>query len=545
MRLSKARKLREMFQQDQVIRCIGAHNGLSARLAEEAGSDAIWASGLEVSTAHAVPDANILTMTDYLREASAMNDAVEIPVVADCDTGYGNVNNVIHMVRKYEAAGIAAVCIEDKRFPKVNSFVPGRQDLAPIAEFVGKIRAAKNAQQGEDFQVFSRVEALIAGWGQDEAMRRAIAYAEAGADAILIHSKQPQPDEILEFIESYSLPIPLIIVPTTYPTLDIKATQALNKVRMVIYANHGLRTAITHVSQTFREILNTGSTLSVEPKIAPLKQVFQLQGMPDLKAAEKEYGYSGRDPIKVLIPAAGTALDPGLREVLGEAPVASLDINGKPLLQRQVELLNNTNIQDIRAVIAEGAELQVGGVELLPKPKAAQSHILGTVAEGLRSLSLRPEERLLLLYSDILFDRQILKALVDCKGEITLVVDRAGTQRDKETVDLVQTSLHPAPDGRLLAPEGRIFVHKIGASVQLEEATHEFIGMALFSKPAVEALQAIASEAPDDADLTYAITRLIEKGLSVDALEVERGWSELHTPEDQERICAQLLGASR
>jgi phosphoenolpyruvate phosphomutase len=117
-----------------------------------------------------------------------MNDAVSIPVVSDCDVGYGNSNNVMHMVRKYEAAGIAAVCIEDKRFPKVNSYIPGRQELAPIAEFVGKFLAAKNTQRTSDFMVIARVEALIAGWGQEEALKRAHTYAEAGADAIFIHS---------------------------------------------------------------------------------------------------------------------------------------------------------------------------------------------------------------------------------------------------------------------------------------------------------------------------------------------------------------------
>jgi phosphoenolpyruvate phosphomutase len=155
------------------------------------GFDTIWASGLEISAANAVPDANILTMKDYLEAASNINEAVSIPVIADCDTGYGNSNNVIRLVKKYEAAGIAAICIEDKCFPKVNSYIPGRQELAPLMEFVGKIMAAKDAQDSPEFMVIARVEALIAGWGLEEAWRRAEAYAEAGADAILIHKANP------------------------------------------------------------------------------------------------------------------------------------------------------------------------------------------------------------------------------------------------------------------------------------------------------------------------------------------------------------------
>ena len=120
--MSKAKKLRALFNKEGVIRIVGAHDGLGARLIELNGFNGVWASGLEISASHAVPDANILTMTQYLEAASIMNDVVSIPVVADCDTGYGNSNNVMHMVRKYEAAGIASVAIEDKRFPKVNSY---------------------------------------------------------------------------------------------------------------------------------------------------------------------------------------------------------------------------------------------------------------------------------------------------------------------------------------------------------------------------------------------------------------------------------------
>ncbi len=143
--MNKTRKLRELFNSNELIRVMGAHNALGAKLVEKSGFDAVWASGPEISTSYALPDANILTMTDFFNAASSMNEAVNIPVIADCDTGFGNSNNVIHLVRKYEAAEIAAVCIEDKLFPKVNSFISGRQELAPIAEFVGKILAAKNA----------------------------------------------------------------------------------------------------------------------------------------------------------------------------------------------------------------------------------------------------------------------------------------------------------------------------------------------------------------------------------------------------------------
>tara|TARA_Y100000741_G_C18169879_1_gene524825 strand:- start:72 stop:533 length:462 start_codon:yes stop_codon:yes gene_type:complete len=139
--------LRDQLKSNKLVRLMGAHDGLSAKLIGEAGFEGVWASGLEISASYGVPDANILTMTQYLAKATEMTDATSIPVVADCDTGYGNVNNVIYMLEQYEKNGIQGICIEDKLFPKVNSFVPGRQDLAGIDEFCGKIRAIKQNQK--------------------------------------------------------------------------------------------------------------------------------------------------------------------------------------------------------------------------------------------------------------------------------------------------------------------------------------------------------------------------------------------------------------
>ncbi len=282
------RKLRERFAAPGIIRLVGAHNALGAKLAERAGFDGVWSSGLEISASFAVPDANILTMTEYLAIAASMAENVKIPVIADCDTGYGNSNNVIHMVQKYEAAGIAAVCIEDKRFPKMNSFIPGRQELASITEFSGKIMAAKKVQRDPDFMVMARVEALIAGWGKEEALKRSYAYQEAGADAILIHHKTKNPKPIIDFVQAWKGKVPLVVVPTTYYSITSQMLESLG-VKMVIYANHGLRASIQAIKAVFQEILETDSTESVENKIASLKEVFELQGMFELKKNEERF----------------------------------------------------------------------------------------------------------------------------------------------------------------------------------------------------------------------------------------------------------------
>lgn len=290
--MSTAAKLRRRFQQDKIIRIAGAHNALSAKIAEQCGFDGIWSSGFEISTSFAVPDANILTMSEYLGVARTMAERINIPIVADCDTGYGNIHNVMEAVKKFEAAGVAAICIEDKRFPKVNSFVPGRQELVSIEEFVGKIEAAKSAQVSEDFMLIARVEALIAGYGMDEALKRAQAYADAGADAILMHSKAKTPEHIQEFSKLWDFRLPVVVVPTTYYRVDIQQLHEMG-VKMVIYANHGIRATIKALEKTFTDILDSGSIGNIESDIASLDEVFALQGMQDLKRNEQRYLRAG------------------------------------------------------------------------------------------------------------------------------------------------------------------------------------------------------------------------------------------------------------
>ena len=278
MRPNRAAQLRELFAGKRIITVVGAHDAMSAKLVEANGFDAIWASGFEISTSHAVPDASILTMSELLDSTRGMTEAVSIPVIADCDSGFGEVRNAVHMVKKYEAADVAAICIEDKRFPKLNSFVTGDQTLAAIDDFADKIRAAKAAQLSADFMVIARIEAFIAGVGEEEALRRAHAYADAGADAILIHSKAKTADEVFGFARKWNGRLPVVIVPTTYFTISL-ADAAAAGIKMVIYANHGMRAAVRAIDETLAEIRRAGTTAPIESNIAPLKRLFELQGL--------------------------------------------------------------------------------------------------------------------------------------------------------------------------------------------------------------------------------------------------------------------------
>jgi phosphoenolpyruvate phosphomutase len=260
---------------------------LSARIVEEAGLRGIWGSGLAISAALGVRDNNEASWTQVLEVIEFMSDATTIPILLDADTGYGNFNNVRRLVRKLEQRGVAAMCIEDKLFPKTNSFINSEQQpLAEIDEFAGKIKAAKDTQDDPDFSIVARVEAFIAGWGLSEALKRAEAYYRAGADAILMHSKISTADQILSFMAEWQDTCPVVIVPTMYYKTPTESFEEAG-VSIVIWANHLLRAGIKAMQAAAAQIYAEQSLLSIEDEIVPVKEIFRLQNAAELKEAEK------------------------------------------------------------------------------------------------------------------------------------------------------------------------------------------------------------------------------------------------------------------
>jgi len=288
--MRKTTQLRHLLCSERVEFIMEAHSGLSARIVQEAGFKGIWGSGCTIAAALGVRDSNEASWTQVLEVVEFMSDATQVPILLDSDTGYGNFNNVRRLVRKLEQRDVAGMCIEDKLFPKTNSFINGeRQPLADIEEFAGKIKAAKDTQQDPDFCVVARVEALIAGWGLAEAVKRAEAYCEAGADAILMHSKLDTPDEIRAFMAVWQrATCPVVVVPTTYCRTPTRVLAEAG-VSLVIWANHLLRSSITAMQRTAVTIREEQSVLAVEDEIASMKEVFRLQDTTELLAAERLY----------------------------------------------------------------------------------------------------------------------------------------------------------------------------------------------------------------------------------------------------------------
>ena len=284
----KSELLRKDLESKSILKVGGAFDAMSAKLVEFYGFDAVWAGSFAISATHAVPDASILTMTEFFDAASNMAETCKIPVIADCDTGYGGPSNVSHMVRKYENAGIAAICIEDKTFPKQNSLLEnGQNDLISEKEFVAKIIAAKEAKQDKTFMIIARIEALISGAGMDEALKRATAYEKAGADAILIHSKKKTPEEVFEFAELWKGNSPIVVIPTTYDSVSLDELIS-HKIKIVIHANQTLRAAHASMSRILKQMINSNSLSEVKEEISSMEDIFELQEMYNIKDKEKE-----------------------------------------------------------------------------------------------------------------------------------------------------------------------------------------------------------------------------------------------------------------
>jgi len=462
-----------------------AHNGLSAKIVEEAGFKGIWASGLSMSASLGVRDNNEASWTQVLEVLEFMSDATSIPILVDGDTGYGNFNNARRLVRKLEQRDIAGVCIEDKLFPKTNSFISGEsQPLADVDEFCGKVKAMKDSQSDSDFVVVARVEAFIAGWGLDEALRRAEAYRQAGADAVLIHSKRSDFSEIAAFMKAWGSRLPVVIVPTKYYSTPTEVIRD-SGVRLVIWANHNLRSAITAMKETTRRIFEDQSLVGVEDKITTVSEVFRLQGEAELEVAEKKYLPTKGKTVNAIVLAA--ARGDRLGELTADAPKAMLEVSGRPILAQTVEKLNRVGIKDISVVRGYKKEKVA-----LPNLKFVDNDLFAETSE-VYSLYLAREriaENTVIVYGDIIFKSYFLNDLLNDDSPVTAIVD-AETARDGRYRDYVACD---RPDSRALFDKPARLL-KMSHELPEKETSGEFIGLFKVDSAGASVLRVLLDEA--------------------------------------------------
>jgi phosphoenolpyruvate phosphomutase len=415
-RTSKAAALKRLVTAPDLSFLMEAHSGLSAKVAEGAGFRALWASGLSISASLGLRDANEASWTQVLDVLEYMADAVDIPILVDGDTGHGNFNTVRRFVRKLGERGIAGVCLEDKLFPKANSFVGEAQPLADIEEFCGRLKAGKDSQTDDDFVLVARVEALISGRSMQEALDRANAYAEAGADAILIHSKKPHAREIFEFCERFANRAPVVIVPTMYHSTPTELFRQAG-VSTIIWANHLLRASLTAMRDTAARIHEDQSLNEVEGRVAPVKDIFRLVGNDELEEAERRYL-----PAEVKRSAIVLAASRGaeLGELTQDKPKCMVDVRGRPLIQHLVGTLNGCGVRDVTVVRGWRKEAVVAkGVATVDNDRFAET---GEVA-SLALAADRLQGETVLAYGDVLFRSYILDSLLASRADVVLAVD--------------------------------------------------------------------------------------------------------------------------
>ncbi|MFX1363509.1 MAG: phosphoenolpyruvate mutase [Promethearchaeota archaeon] len=543
--------LKNLLNKKGFARILETHNGLSAIIANNIKEinkgeilefNGFWVSSFTDSAAKGYPDIEIIGMESRYETIRQILNNTNKPIIIDGDTG-GEAANFEYFVRSLEDMGVSMVIIEDKKFPKRNSLESGTiQDQEDPEIFSIKIKRGKEVQISKDFMIVARIESLISGLGLKDALFRAKKYLLAGADGIMIHSKSIDPKEILEFAVEYNklskelgFRKPLVCVPTTYNTVSEENLQDYG-FNIVIYANHLLRAAHKAMKETASIILRNKRAFEAETMCSPVKSVFRDVGFLDVK--EKDMKYI-KGITKVIIPAAGE--DPEF-----EIPKAMTTLKGKTILQRQIETLKNCGITDI--IVIRGfkkEDINVDGIRYIDNDEYNKYHILHSLFKAENEM----QGGFIFIYSDILFNEQIIKNLLMVKGDIILVLDNSYTyhkHKIDKNLDLILTKNKPSEQSRDLYQKKNEII-RIGKQINMDMADFEFTGIAYFSEYGVEIIRRIYNECNlthkgkfheadsfQKASFVDLIQEVIDRGFRVDILEVHKGWFELHNKKDVE-----------
>ncbi|MDH5668756.1 MAG: phosphoenolpyruvate mutase [Nitrospira sp.] len=531
--ISPASQFRKLLLSEQVEFICEAHNGLSAKIVQEAGFRGIWASGLSISAQFGVRDNNEASWTQVLENLEFMSDATTIPILLDGDTGYGNFNNMQRLVRKLEQRRIAAVCIEDKLFPKTNSFIKGSaQPMADMHEFCGKIKAGKDAQTDPNFSIIARVESFICGWGLAEALRRAEAYHQAGADGILIHSALSVPDEILAFKQEWGNRCPVVIVPTKYyatPT-DVFRQHGFS---IVIWANHMLRTSVAAMQRTARTLKEQEHLLSIEDKVAPVSEIFRLQNAAELQEAEDRYLPKGAEDTCAIVLAASRGKELG--ELTEQQPKTMVSIQGTPILSHIVDAYNAVGIKDIVVVRGYKKEtVNLPNLTYVDNDDFADTGELDSLLKALRSKK-GPAQNTVISYGDVLFNTYIPQSLCQESEDCVIFVD-SNWQEQSSYARLGGFTECTIPNSRR-AFNAKIYLKQLGATLPQESIHGVWMGFLKVSPSAVTLITDIIEEILADpanrkAGIPQLLQVLLKRQYPIRVLYTAGHWLDINSIED-------------
>ena len=284
----RRKRLRQLLKIRSIVKAIEVHSGITGLIAEKTivehngdldQFDAQWISSLCDSTAKGKPDIELVDMTSRFRTIDDVTEVTTKPIIFDGDTG-GLTEHFVYTVRTLEKMGVSAIIIEDKTGLKKNSLfgTEVEQTQDSIENFCDKIVAGKQAQLTDDFMIIARIESLILEKGMEDALRRARAYVEAGADGIMIHSRKSEPDEIFEFCDKFrncNTKTPIVVVPTSFNSITEEELSA-HGVNIVIYANQLTRSAFPAMQKTAEDILRYHRAKEVDDRLMPISQIITL-----------------------------------------------------------------------------------------------------------------------------------------------------------------------------------------------------------------------------------------------------------------------------
>ncbi len=553
----RRKKLKNLLEQNRILRFLEAYNGISAIIADNAKVklnenkiiefDGIWESSFTDSASKGYPDADIISFDSRCESLKYILDATNKPIIFDGDTG-GDPTNFIYAVKRLENLGVSMIIIEDKVYPKRNSLDPeSSQTQENPDNFAIKIKRGKEILDSEDFMIAARIESLISGAGIKDAIMRAKKYLLAGADAIMIHSKDENPNDILEFAKEYEnmskllgFRKPLISVPTTYNMISAYDLEKYG-FNIIIYANHLLRSSYKAMEKAAKMILTYGRSFEVESICTPIKDLFDEIGLSIISAEDRLYQKEG---IHVIIPAAG-------KDKNFDVPKAMVKVGGKPILQRQIDMLKTNNLNKITVIRGFKKEfINLKGVNYIDNNDYEKYYIVYSLFLAENDF----KNGFLYINSDILFTEYILKKVINTHHDIVLVVDRTYQYHKHEIdkkLDIVLAKNRPTDRIWQLYDEENEVI-RIGKNIKLEDADYEYIGIAYFSKFGAEILRKVHHDCKENwkgefheaenysqADFMDLIQEVINRGFKVNIVEVHKGWIEINDKEDV--VSAELM----
>ena len=552
-------KLKEILERKGFIRVIEVHNGLSALIAndiklekdfENLEFDALWESSLTDSASKGLPDIELVSMDSRLSTTEQITRVTDKPIIFDGDTG-GDISQFEYLVPRLEGIGVSAVIIEDKIFPKRNSLDPlARQDLEDPKVFAEKIKVGKSTKKHKDFMIIARIESLIAGKSVDDALKRADLYLKAGADGIMIHSKDSDAEKIKEFAHRYKeltktigFGKPLVAVPTTYNKIYDSELRDLG-FNIVIHANHSLRASYKAIEEVCRSILLNDRSFEANELCVPVSQILNKVGFSEVTKRDRLTHFA----LPVIITAAGKD-DLPIKLSQGNIPKALIDIEGKTLLERQIKALNKLGLNEITVVTGYKSEMfNYAGANYIENKDWQATFVM----DGLIKSKNKMKNGFIYMNPDIIFDHELMEKLLKAEGEILVVVDDSFPYHKHEVdkvLDLIVAKETGFSYGYREIKTKNKEVKKIGKKIDINEATHEALSLVKFSEDGAKNFIKVYedclknhkgpfqdAESIHKADFTDIFQEMIYRGFTINFIETHKGWLELHNEKDYELI---------